>query len=147
MSRRTGHLILTTAGVIAFGVLMYLAGWMMGAHATAAATPSQLPLAVPAQTPPPLQELIPLPSPDEQLGRGQQQEGQDCQPIILFYHQGQLYQLMPGPQGQQGRPGSPPEYFPLRPYQGPQIPGLPFRQIPGSPVPQSPGFQPVNPRF
>ena len=145
MSRRTAHLLLTTAGVIAFGILMYFAGWMAGAHATTTAASTHLLLATPAQAPPPIQELIPLPSPDEQQGRGQQQ-GQECEPVILFYHQGQLYQLMPGPQGQQGRPGSPPEYFPLRPYQGPQIPGLPyFAPPPGAP--QAPGFQPVNPRF
>ena len=90
---------------------------------------------------PPLQEFIPLPGP------GQQQPGQAPQPgqgdcPILFYYNGRLYQLGPGPQTGPGRPGSPPEFFQLNPYQGPPIPGLPqpFQGPPG------PNFVPVPPR-
>jgi len=96
-----------------------------------------------AQGAPPLQELIPIPGP------GQQQPGQAPQPgpgqgdcPILFYFNGRLYQLAPGPQDGPGRPSSPPEFFYLNPYQGPAIPGLPqpFQGPPG------PNFVPVPPR-
>ena len=128
------------AGVIAvLGALIYLAGWHAGATA---AQPTAV-TATPVQNLPMQPEMIPFPAPDRQgpgQGLGQRQ---DCQPIILFYYQGRLYQLMPGPDNPPGMPGSPPEYFPLRPYQGPQIPGLPF-----GPAPQQlPGFQPLQPRF
>lgn len=97
---------------------------------------------------PPLQEFIPLPGP------GQQQPGQAPQPQpgqgdcpILFYFNGRLYQLGPGPQDGPGRPGSPPEFFYLNPYQGPPIPGLPqpFQRPPGPGGP-GPNFVPVPPR-
>jgi hypothetical protein len=67
--------------------------------------------------------------------------------MILFYYQGQLFQLMPGPQDQQGQPGSPPEFFPLQPYRGPAIPGLPFGPQSPQRIAPPPGFQPVQPRF
>jgi len=97
----------------------------------------------PGQTPN-LREFIPIPGPGDQTPgqRPQQQQG-ECEPVILFYHNGQLYQLRPGqgPQDGQGRPGTPPEFFHLNPYQGPAIPGLPV------PRPdRGPGFSPVNPR-
>ncbi len=99
-----------------------------------------------AQGLPPLQEFIPLPGP----GRPQPDQGpapqpgqDDCQ-VILLYHNGQLYRLLPGegPQDGSGRPGSPPEFFRLDPYRGPAIPGLP------QPFPQAPppSFQPALPR-
>jgi hypothetical protein len=98
----------------------------------------------PGQSPPPLREFIPLPGPGDQTpGQQPQQQNGDCEPIILFYHNGQLYQLRPGqgPQDGQGRPGTPPEFYYLNPYQGPPIPGLP------APRPdRGPGFSPVNPR-
>jgi len=142
MTARTVRAILVGGGVVSFGLLMFVAGWIAAGRPVLAAPAS----AVPVQLP--LQEMIPLPGPDQAPVPGQGQ-GQECEPMILFYYQGRLYQLMPGPQDQQGRPGSPPEYFPLRPYQGPQIPGLPFQLPPGtSPrVPQGPGFQPLQPRF
>ncbi len=163
MNRSQLRTLLVVVGVAAFGVLMYVVGWNAGSH-TVAADPQPSTLkqqsrftglalgsasstaAAPAQSPAPFQEVIPLPQPDDQQGRGQ---GEDCQPIILFYYQGRLYQLMPGPQNRPGLPGSPPEFFPLRPYQGPAIPGLPF----GPQMPQvqprlaPPPVQPVQPRF
>ncbi|MDR7482062.1 MAG: hypothetical protein QN183_01745 [Armatimonadota bacterium] len=169
---RTRVLLLVTvvAGVV--GVLAYTAGLAAGRTAAAAAggarplvqpaqilepivpAPGQVPQPFPNQitpgTPgapgraPNLREFVPLPFP------GQQTPGQlpgtqqgECEPIILFYHNGQLYQLRPGPGPQDGpgRPTSPPEYFRLDPYQGPAIPGLPFPQ-----PDRGPGFSPVNPR-
>jgi len=100
-----------------------------------------------AQGVPPLQELIPLPGPGQPQPAPGPQLGQEECPVILFYHNGQLYRLTPGPGPQDGRgqPGSPPEFFYLNPYQGPAIPGLPQ---PFSPFPQSPGpnFRPARPR-
>ncbi|MDQ7829323.1 MAG: hypothetical protein QN122_03930 [Armatimonadota bacterium] len=96
-----------------------------------------------AQGVPPLQEFIPLPGPGDRTPGtrpGQPQPGQgDCP--ILFYYNGQLYELRPGqgPEDGPGRPGSPPEFFYLNPYRGPAIPGLP-QPGPG------PNFQPVQPR-
>lgn len=159
MARRAMLPLLVAGGVIALGTLMYVVGFHAGAQA--AVLPSGPVTVVPVQAPPPLREFIPIPmpgqGPDDQQGRGQNDQGQ-CQPIILFYYQGRLYQLQPqpgpGPQGQRGRPGSPPEYFPLTPYQGPAIPGLPGLpfgpQGPGGPTPipgYPPNFQPQNPRF
>lgn len=142
MTRRAAVMMLTGGGAAAFGLLMFVAGWSAASHAAAGGSPSFA--AALAQNPAPFQEVIPLPGPDRRNpGQGQEQ-GQDCDPIILFYYQGRLYQLQPGPQNRPGRPSSPPEFFPLRPYQGPQIPGLPFGP---QQVPQSPGFQPVQPRF
>lgn len=147
MSARTGQWLLIAGGILIFGALMFAAGWSVAARPASAALLSAP--AVPTQSIPQIQELIPLPGPDQGQGQGQG-EGEQCEPVILFYYQGRLYQLMPGPQqDQQGRPGSPPEYFPIRPYQGPQVPGLPFQLPPGGAprVPQGPGFQPIQPRF
>lgn len=141
MTARQARLILFAGGAAAFGLLMFASGWIVARGAVASGGPVA---AVPAQVP--LQEMVPLPRPGQEPVPGQ---GEECEPVILFYHQGRLYRLMPGPQDGQGQPGSPPEYFPLQPYQGPPIPGLPFQLPPGAPprVPQGPGFQPVQPRF
>ncbi len=169
MSRRQA-IILTTVVVAAIGIVAavaYSAGVAAGRQAAVAATasPAAQPVARIAQEPffapgpqvpppqapvpqaptpgtPPLREFVPLPGPGD-LQPGQQpgdQQG-DCEPIILFYHNGQLYQLRPGPgpQNGPGRPTAPPEFYQLNPYQGPPIPGLPA-------PPQGPGFAPVNPR-
>ncbi|MDR7455649.1 MAG: hypothetical protein QN137_14380, partial [Armatimonadota bacterium] len=57
--------------------------------------------------PPTLREFIPIPGPGQQMpGQQPGQENGECEPIILFYHNGQLYQLQPGP-GQQFGPGRP----------------------------------------
>ena len=144
---------------VSFGVVMFAGGWYLGRGVATTWTPP-VP-AVPAQAAPPLQEIIPFPGPGQQgPGQGQGQQGQgECEPVILFYFQGRLFRLMPGPgpQGPQGTPGSPPEYFPLQPYQGPSIPGLPFQLPPGTgpqlppgavpQQPQGPGFTPLQPRF
>src|SRR3989304_3076223 len=106
-----------------------------------------------AQGLPPLQEFVPLPGParpQPDQGPGLQQGQDDCQ-TILFYFNGQLYRLMPGPGPQDGpgRPGSPPEFFRLDPYRGPAIPGRPqpFPQpFPQRPEGPQPNFQPVLPR-
>ncbi len=47
---------------------------------------------------------------------------------VLFYYQGRLYQLRPGPMP---RGGGNPEFFTMQPYEGPQIPGFP-QMPPGS---------------
>lgn len=144
MTARPARLILVGSGVAAFGLVMFAAGWLAAGRSPAAVVPVP---AVPVQVP--LQEMIPLPGPGQVPAPGMGQ-GEECEPVILFYHQGRLYRLMPGPQRDgQGPPTSPPEYFPLQPYQGPRIPGLPFQLPPGGApqVPQGPGFQPVQPRF
>lgn len=134
MGRRAAAIVV----LMAFGILAYRAGQWSSASALAAALPT-----VPVQ-PVASPEVVPVPTPNLP-GQGPGQS-QDCQPIILFYYNGRLYQLMPGPDSLGGSPTSPPEYFPLRPYQGPQIPGLPFGPLPPLP-PQGPGFQPLPPRF
>ncbi len=105
--------------------------------------PGQVPGQIPGQVPP-LREFIPIPGPgDQDPGQRQQNPLGECEPIILLYKDGQLFQLRPGPgpRDGQGRPGTPPEFFYLNPYQGPPIPGFPM------PRPdRGPGFSPVNPR-
>ena len=112
------------------------------------APPAQLPQQGPAPQapapggPPQIREFVPLPGPgDQQPGQRPGQQQGDCEPVILFYHNGKLYQLKPGPGPQDGpgRPTQPPEFYQLNPYQGPPVPGLPA-------PPQGPGFSPVNPR-
>lgn len=118
--------------LVAGGVGFFLGS---GLHLASAGTAFSL-----AQAP--LQEFIPLPFPGRQpQGQGPDQTQQECTPTILFYYQGRLYQLQPGPEGQQGVPGSPPEFFYLRPF-GQQAPGGPLpRQTP------APNFRPLVPRF
>ncbi|MGH2360007.1 MAG: hypothetical protein ACRDGM_05630 [bacterium] len=142
MARTWLRTLLIAGGITGFGIVMYFAGWNAGSHATVASSQPPV-IATPAQNPAPFQEVIPLPGPDNQPGQGQG----ECQPMILFYYQGQLFQLMPGPQDQRGQPGSPPEFFPLQPYRGPAIPGLPFGPQSPQRIAPPPGFQPVQPRF
>src|SRR6266849_2576360 len=83
MGRWTAAFVL----LVAFGSIAYRAGQLSGASAHAAPQ-----AAVPAQFTMP-REVIPVPTP----ARPGQTPGQsqDCQPVILFYYNGKLYQLMP----------------------------------------------------
>ena len=141
MLRWSAMIVALVAGLVAFGGVMYQAGRGAGASAQLAAGS-----ATPVQQLPVRPDSVPFPFPAPGRPDQNQTQGQDCQPLILLYHDGKLYQLMPGPDNQPGGSGSPPEYYPLRPYQGPQIPGLPFGPLP-TPAPQGPGFQPLQPRF
>lgn len=70
--------------------------------------------------------------------------GQDCDKILYFF-QGKLYQLRPGPMPKNG--GNP-EFYYMQPYQGPQIPGFPGPMSPGMPGPgmPDPNMGPSAPR-
>lgn len=64
--------------------------------------------------------------------------GQNCDKILYFF-QGKLYQLHPGPMP---RNGGNPEFYYMQPYEGPQIPGFP---MPGpTPGPMIPGMPDPN---
>jgi hypothetical protein len=80
-------------------------------------------------------EFIPVPNPQNGQGPGMPSPGagaQDCDKILYFY-QGKLYQLRPGPMP---RGGGNPEFYFMQPYEGPQIPGFP---TPGPMMPDMPG--------
>lgn len=119
--------------------------WRMGITAHASPVIVLQALATQQQPPPTLnpKEFIQLP----QTGPQQDQQapgagGQDCDRILYFF-QGRLYQLRPGPTP---RNGGNPEFYFMDPYQGPQIPGFPSPQAPGLTPPDIPG-QPVPPTF
>ena len=87
-------------------------------------------------------EFIPLPNPQNGQDQGPGQlspgaGGQICDKILYFY-QGKLYQLQPGPMPKNG--GNP-EFYYMQPYEGPQIPGFPAPgpMTPGIPDPNNPG--------
>jgi hypothetical protein len=91
-------------------------------------------------------EFIPLPNPQpgQEPGPGMPSPGaggQNCDKILYFF-QGKLYQLRPGPMP---RNGGNPEFYYMQPYEGPQIPGFPTPgpMIPGTP---DPNVGPVAPR-
>ncbi len=107
MHVRVGRLLLAGVAVAAGGIA-YAAATSM--------TAQQAP--PPAQSLPEMREFIPLPGPGGE--RAQSQQG-ECEPTILFYHEGQLYQLRPGPQDERGLPGAPPEFYRMSPYQGPRL--------------------------
>ena len=73
---------------------------------------------------PPLNQPGNVPSQAPFPGTGSQQ---DCDRVLFFY-QGRLYQLRPGPMP---RNGGNPEFFYMPPYGGPQVPGFP-QAPPGS---------------
>jgi hypothetical protein len=73
---------------------------------------------------PPLNQPGNNPSQAPFPGNGSQAQ-QNCDKILFFY-QGRLYQLRPGPMP---RNGGNPEFFFMQPYDGPQVPGFP--QSPG----------------
>jgi len=111
-------------------------GWRFGAAAYAKDI-IVLPVS-PAQSQPlNPNEFVPIPNPQNGQGPGPQAPGpgaggQDCDKILYFY-QGRLYQLRPGPMP---RGGGNPEFYFMQPYEGPQIPGFP---IPGPMTPEMPG--------
>ena len=67
---------------------------------------------------PPLNQPGNNPSQAPFPGTGSQQ---NCDRVLFFY-QGRLYQLRPGPMP---RNGGNPEFFYMQPYDGPQVPGFP----------------------
>jgi hypothetical protein len=67
---------------------------------------------------PPLNQPGNNPSQAPFPGTGSQQ---NCDRVLFFY-QGRLYQLRPGPMP---RNGGNPEFFFMQPYDGPQVPGFP----------------------
>ena len=97
-------------------------------------------------------EFIPmLPERGQEQGPGMPSPGaggQNCDKILYFF-QGKLYQLRPGPMP---RNGGNPEFYYMQPYEGPQIPGFPTPgpMIPGTPDPNLPNnlpnMGPVAPR-
>ena len=108
-------------------------GWRAGAAAHShdvIALPAQQAQGLPFNP----REFIPVPNPRNDQGPGTPTPGagQDCDKILYFY-QGKLYQLRPGPMP---RGGGNPEFYYMQPYQGPQIPGFP---IPGPTIPDIPG--------
>ena len=119
------------AGIVLAGGTAAAWGW----RASAAASGHNV-LVVPANpaqgTPFLPKEFIPLPNPNDQ-GQGPGMPapgGQDCDKILYFY-QGKLFQLRPGPMPRGGNP----EFYYMQPYEGPQIPGFP---VPGPMSPPMP---------
>jgi len=98
----------------------------------------------PAQTSPfAPKEFIPMPNSQQGQDQGPGAPspgagGQNCDKILYFY-QGRLYQLRPGPMP---RGGGNPEFYYMQPYEGPQIPGFPTPgpMNPGSPDQNQPGL-------
>jgi hypothetical protein len=85
-------------------------------------------------------EFVPVPNPQQGQDQGPGMPspgagGQDCDKILYFF-QGKLYQLRPGPMP---KGGGNPEFYYMQPYQGPQIPGFPGPMTPGMPDPNIPG--------
>lgn len=78
---------------------------------------------------PPLNQPGNNPSQAPFPGKGSQQQ---CDRILFFY-QGRLYQLRPGPMP---RNGGNPEFFYMQPYDGPQVPGFPQMGPGTAPDPQ-----------
>jgi hypothetical protein len=109
------------------------AGFLVWGRHTAAAK-SRIELVVRPVQGAPLnpREFVPVP-PMDQPGTNPGQApypgmgGQQQCDRVLFFYQGRLYQLRPGPQPKNG--GNP-EFFYMQPYEGPQIPGFP--QGPGT---------------
>jgi hypothetical protein len=129
-------------GIVAILVI----GWVAAAHGwrAGAAAGGHDVILVPASPTQGLpfdpKEFVPVPSPQQGPGPGMPSPGaggQDCDKILYFF-QGKLYQLRPGPMPKGG--GNPEFYF-MQPYQGPQIPGFPTPgpMTPGMPDPNIPG--------
>ncbi len=138
-----GILIGGLAAVLAAGGAKAIAGWRTPAaqNHNLVLVPVQAFQQLPGQTPGPSpKEFIPIPRNDNGQGPGEPPtvpgtgSPQDCDRILYFY-QGRLYQLRPGPMP---RNGGNPEFFYMQPYEGPQIPGFPGPMMPGSPTPEQP---------
>ncbi len=129
-----GVLLGGLAGIFAIGGSAASWGWRAGAAARGhdlilvPVRPAQD--QAPALNP---KEFIPVPNTGTLPGAGQQPTpgtgNQNCDKILYFY-QGRLYQLRPGPMP---RNGGNPEFFFMQPYDGPQIPGFPSPTVPGAP--------------
>jgi hypothetical protein len=139
-----GMLVGAALAIAAIGGAAAARGWRAGA-AVQGHDVIVLP-AAPAQAGPFLpKEFIPIPNPrnGQDLGPGLPSPGaggQNCDKILYFY-QGKLYQLRPGPMPKNG--GNP-EFYYMQPYEGPQIPGFPMPgpMVPGMPDLNMPGQQP-----
>lgn len=137
--------ILTGSLAVVFLLGGAAAAW--GWHEAVAARSHGLTVPIlPVQQAPQLnpKEFIPFPNNGNGVGPGPQNNtpgfgAQNCDKILYFY-QGRLYQLQPGPMP---RNGGNPEFFYMQPYEGPQIPGFPSPgpMIPGVPGPGLPGQQ------
>lgn len=84
-------------------------------------------------------EFVPIPNPQhgQDQGPGLPSPGAGGQPDcdkILYFYQGKIFQLRPGPMPRGG--GGNPEFYYMQPYEGPQIPGFP---TPGPMTPGMPG--------
>jgi hypothetical protein len=137
-----GILTGAVATFILLGGLAAAWGWHQGIAARShAPVLSVVPVQQQAPTLNP-NEFIPLPNDQGPQNLTPGLGDQNCDKILYFY-QGRLYQLRPGPTP---RNGGNPEFFFMEPYQGPQIPGFPNPNpmIPGGPVPSLPG-EPVPP--
>jgi hypothetical protein len=129
------------AGIVLAGGAAAAWGWRVGTAASGHEV--NMVHANPAQAMPSLpKEFIPLPNPNEPGQTPGLQtpgaQGQDCDRILYFY-QGKLYQLRPGPMPRGGNP----EFYYMQPYEGPQIPGFPG---PGPMTPQLPDLPGQAPR-
>jgi hypothetical protein len=119
--------------ILAMGGIAFAWGWHAGAAAHGhdlIMVPTRAALAQELNP----KEFVPLPNRGTGPGAGPGQQvpgsgGQDCARILFFY-QGRLYQLRPGPTP---RNGGNPEFFFMQPYEGPQLPGFPGPAEPGVP--------------
>jgi hypothetical protein len=138
-----GGLGLTVGYVLAVSGLAYTGHTSKHVASSVSTTPSSgIPFQIVQDQLPPInpQELVPVPN----MPRTGQQPlpgfgNQDCGKI-LFYYQGRLYQLQPGPAP---RNGGNPEFYFMQPYQGPPIPGFPSPLAP-SPDQQGQPFPPLK---
>jgi hypothetical protein len=134
-------------GIVIGGLgAILLIGGVAAAHGWRAGAAAQgrdvvLVPASPAQGLPSIpKEFVPVPNPQQGQDQGPGMPspgagGQDCDKILYFF-QGKLYQLRPGPMP---KGGGNPEFYYMQPYQGPQIPGFPGPMTPGIPDPNIPG--------
>jgi len=129
MERRTARTLILGMAIGALATALVLGGAATGWSRHTGTTTGRVALIVrPAQGAPlNPREFVPVP-PMDQPGNNPGQApfpgmgGQQQCDKVLFFYQGRLYQLRPGPQPKNG--GNP-EFFFMQPYDGPQIPGFP----------------------